>query len=59
MSLMLASHCPEVASQWTTKYEILKFLVLDYFYFYLFLFLDFVFIHIDIYKYILGSIGTL
>ena len=26
LSLMLPSHCPEVDSRWTTKYEFLKFL---------------------------------
>ena len=30
LSVMLASHCPEGDSRWTTKYEILKFLFLVY-----------------------------
>ena len=38
-SVMLASQCLKVDSQWTTKYEILKFLFLDYLQLFVFVFI--------------------
>ena len=62
---MLVSHCPEVDSWWTTKYEILKllfnfYLQFIYFYLYLLIFINLLiyFIYIYINKYLWVSIGS-
>ena len=55
LTVKAVSHCPEIDSRWTPKYEILKFLVLVYLgCFCFFIYLCFIYI----YKYIWESISS-